>query len=97
MKIYGCTVIVTILTFIAGIILESILSIISEDNYAAVIFSNGINGFIVFYAGVIQTLMTAFILKNQKGIIKKSFKEKFKIFLLEIYLSLLEIVHFSSE
>ena len=80
MKIYGCTVIVTILTFIAGIILESILSIISEDNYAAVIFSNGINGFIVFYAGVIQTLMTAFILKNQKGIIKKSFKESLKFF-----------------
>ena len=83
MKIYGCTVIVTILTFIAGIILESILSIISEDNYAAVIFSNGINGFIVFYAGVIQTLMTAFILKNQKGIIKKSFKESFKFFSLK--------------
>ena len=80
MKIYGCAVIVTILTFIAGIILESILSIISEDNYAAVIFSNGINGFIVFYAGVIQTLMTAFILKNQKGIIKKSFKESLKFF-----------------
>lgn len=68
---------------IAGIILESILSIISEDNYAAVIFSNGINGFIVFYAGVIQTLMTAFILKNQKGIIKKSFKESFKFFSLK--------------
>ena len=83
MKIYGCAVIVTILTFIAGIILESILSIISEDNYAAVIFSNGINGFIVFYAGVIQTLMTAFILKNQKGIIKKSFKESFKFFSLK--------------
>lgn len=83
MKIYGCTVIVTILTFIAGIILESILSIISEDNYAAVIFSNGINGFIVFYAGVIQTLMTAFILKNQKGIIKKSFKESLKFFSLK--------------
>lgn len=83
MKIYGCAVIVTILTFIAGIILESILSIISEDNYAAVIFSNGINGFIVFYAGVIQTLMTAFILKNQKGIIKKSFKESLKFFSLK--------------
>lgn len=83
MKIYGCAVIVTILTFIAGIILESILSIISEDNYATVIFSNGINGFIVFYAGVIQTLMTAFILKNQKGIIKKSFKESFKFFSLK--------------
>lgn len=83
MKIYGCAVIVTILTFIAGIILESILSIISEDNYAAVIFSNGINGFIIFYAGVIQTLMTAFILKNQKGIIKKSFKESFKFFSLK--------------
>ena len=83
MKIYGCAVIVTILTFIAGIILESILSIISEDNYAAVIFSNGINGFIVFYAGVIQTLITAFILKNQKGIIKKSFKESFKFFSLK--------------
>ena len=83
MKIYGCAVIVTILTFIAGIILESILSIISEDNYAAVIFSNGINGLIVFYAGVIQTLMTAFILKNQKGIIKKSFKESFKFFSLK--------------
>lgn len=83
MKMYGCAVIVTILTFIAGIILESILSIISEDNYAAVIFSNGINGFIVFYAGVIQTLMTAFILKNQKGIIKKSFKESLKFFSLK--------------
>ena len=83
MKIYGCAVIVTILTFIAGIILESILSIISEDNYAAVIFSNGINGLIVFYAGVIQTLMTAFILKNQKGIIKKSFKESLKFFSLK--------------
>lgn len=83
MKIYGCAVIVTILTFIAGIILESILSIISEDNYAAVIFSNGINGFIVFYVGVIQTLMTAFILKNQKGIIKKSFKESLKFFSLK--------------
>ena len=83
MKIYGCAVIVTILTFIAGIILENILSIISEDNYAAVIFSNGINGFIVFYAGVIQTLMTAFILKNQKGIIKKSFKESLKFFSLK--------------
>ena len=83
MKIYGCAVIVTILTFIAGIILESILSIISEDNYAAVIFSNGINGFIVFYAGVIQTLITAFILKNQKGIIKKSFKESLKFFSLK--------------
>lgn len=83
MKIYGCAVIVTILTFIAGIILESILSIISENNYAAVIFSNGINGFIVFYAGVIQTLMTAFILKNQKGIIKKSFKESLKFFSLK--------------
>lgn len=83
MKIYGCAVIVTILTFIVGIILESILSIISEDNYAAVIFSNGINGFIVFYAGVIQTLMTAFILKNQKGIIKKSFKESLKFFSLK--------------
>lgn len=83
MKIYGCSVIVTILTFIAGIILESILSIISEDNYAAVIFSNGINGFIVFYAGVIQTFMTAFILKNQKGIIKKSFKESLKFFSLK--------------
>lgn len=83
MKIYGCAVIVTILTFIAGIILESILSIISEDNYAAVIFSNGINGFIVFYAGVIETLMTAFILKNQKGIIKKSFKESLKFFSLK--------------
>ena len=80
MKIYGCAVIVTILTFIAGIILESILSIISEDNYAAVIFSNGINGFIVFYAGVIQTLMTALILKNQKEIIKKSFKKSLKFF-----------------
>lgn len=83
MKIYGCTVIVTILTFIAGTILESIISIISEDNYAAVIFSNGINGFIVFYVGVIQTLMTAFILKNQKGIIKKSFKESLKFFSLK--------------
>lgn len=83
MKMYGCAVIVTILTFIAGIILESILSIISEDNYAAVIFSNGINGFIVFYAGVIETLMTAFILKNQKGIIKKSFKESLKFFSLK--------------
>ena len=83
MKIYGCAVIVTILTFIAGTILESIISIISEDNYATVIFSNGINGFIVFYAGVIQTLMTAFILKNQKGIIKKSFKESLKFFSLK--------------
>lgn len=80
MKIYGCAVIVTIFTFIAGIILESILSIISEDNYAAVIFSNGINGFIVFYAGVIQTLMTALILKNQKETIKKSFKKSLKFF-----------------
>lgn len=83
MKIYGCTVIVTILTFIVGTILESIISIISEDNYAAVIFSNGINGFIIFYVGVIQTLMTAFILKNQKGIIKKSFKESLKFFSLK--------------
>ena len=80
MKIYGCAVIVTILTFIAGTILESIISIISEDNYAAIIFSNGINGFIVFYAGVIQTLMTALILKNQKEIIKKSFKKSLKFF-----------------
>ena len=83
MKIYGCTVIVTIFTFIAGTILESIISIISEDNYATVIFSNGINGFIVFYVGVIQTLMIAFILKNQKGIIKKSFKESLKFFSLK--------------
>ena len=83
-KIYSCEIFITILLFIIGFILNKIsftmLTYSAKGNYIAAIFYYGINGVLILYSEIIQITMISSILKNEKGIIKKSFTRTLKFF-----------------
>lgn len=82
MKIYGGVWAVTILAFIFELTIEKILFVMYRlllKNFGIEnVIPCGMDSFIVFYLGIIQVLITIFVLENEKGVIKKSFKESMK-------------------